>query len=397
MFETLEKLPGDPILSMMAAYRADPAANKVDLSAGVYKDASGQTPIMAAVAEAEQKVLAEQQTKAYVGLAGNALFNETMQALIFGAEHPAASRLRTFQTPGGSGGLRVAAEFLKHTRSDARLWLSDPSWPNHRPLIADVGIEILEYPYLDRASGAVRFDELCQMLRESAQPGDLLLLHGCCHNPTGADFSDEQWRDIAALCLELSLVPFVDTAYLGFGRGLDADAAGLRHIAATVPEAIIVGSCSKNFGLYKERVGSVSVLAATPAAADAALSHLLITVRRIYSMPPDHGAAIVGAILGDPRLRIAWEDELRECRDRMQRLRAEFRAQLQRALPGEDFGFLTAQSGMFSMLPLTVAEIDALRETHHIYMVKSGRINVAGLPEDGLAALADAIAAVCAA
>ena len=394
MFETLDKLPGDPILSMMAAFRADTATDKVDLSAGVYKDEHGVTPVMAAVSEAEQKVLAEQQTKAYVGLAGNPLFNETMQALIFGADHPATSRLRSFQTPGGSGGLRVAAEFLKRTSPEARLWLSDPSWPNHRPLIADVGIEVLEYPYLDRDSGAVRFDAMCALLRQSARPGDLLLLHGCCHNPTGADFSTSEWEAVTALSLELGLVPFIDTAYLGFGRGLDADAEGLRHVVAHVPEAIVVGSCSKNFGLYKERVGSVTVLAATEAAADAALSHLLITVRRIYSMPPDHGAAIVGTILADPRLRMAWEDELADCRQRMQRLRVTFRGELERALPDEDYAFLETQLGMFSILPLAKSEIDALREAHHVYMVGSGRINVAGLPEHGLDRLADAIAAV---
>ncbi|MEO0579203.1 MAG: aromatic amino acid transaminase, partial [Pseudomonadota bacterium] len=296
--------------------------------------------------------------------------------------------------PGGSGGLRVAAEFLKRARGDARLWLSDPSWPNHRPLIGDVGIDVQEYPYLDRATGALRFDAMCETLSTSASAGDLLLLHGSCHNPTGADLTLAQWQQVTELCLEKGLLPFIDTAYLGFGEGLDADAEGLRHVAANVPEAIIVGSCSKNFGLYKERVGSVTVLAANAAATEASLSHLLRIVRRIYSMPPDHGAAIVGTILDDPRLRWQWEEELGECRERMQRLRREFRDALASALPNENFDFLVAQRGMFSMLPLAVDEIDALRDKHHVYMVKSGRINVAGLPEQGLTQLAAAIADV---
>ncbi|MEM1262129.1 MAG: amino acid aminotransferase [Pseudomonadota bacterium] len=394
MFEGLEPLPGDPILSLMAAFRKDPSTDKVDLSAGIYRDQSGRTPIMTAVAEAEQKVLAEQQTKAYVGLAGNGLFNEMMQPLIFGTDHPATARLRTLQTPGGSGGLRVAAEFLNATRPDATLWLSDPSWPNHRPLIGDVGIAVESYPYLDKATGTVLFDAMCDTLTRQARPGDFLLLHGSCHNPSGADLSFAEWQTIASLCVERNLLPFIDTAYLGFGNGLDADAAGLRHIASVVPEAIIVGSCSKNFGLYKERVGSVTVLADSVAAADAVFSHLLITVRKIYSMPPDHGAAIVGTILADPALRRAWEDELAECRERMLNLRKGFASELSRALPDEDFSFLAHQSGMFSMLPLNRSEIDALREQHHIYAVGSGRINIPGLPDERLDVIADAIASV---
>ncbi|MEM8982497.1 MAG: amino acid aminotransferase [Pseudomonadota bacterium] len=394
MFERLEPLPGDPILSLMAAFRQDSAATKVDLSAGIYRDATGQTPIMAAVAEAEQKVLAEQQTKAYVGLAGNALFNETMQPLIFGAEHPATPRLRTLQTPGGSGALRVAAEFLQQIRPDATLWLSDPSWPNHQPLIADVGIRVASYPYLDRATGTVLFEAMCETLTSQARAGDILLLHGSCHNPSGADLSIEQWQTIATLCVERNLLPFIDTAYLGFGQGLDADAAGLRHVVGTVPEAIVAGSCSKNFGLYKERVGSLTVLTDTETAADATLSHLLITVRKIYSMPPDHGAAIVGTILADPALRRLWEDELAECRERMLTLRRGFATELARALPDEDFSFLAHQSGMFSMLPLSRSEIDALRERYHIYAVGSGRINIPGLPDERLDDVADAIASV---
>ncbi len=395
MFEKLESLPGDPILSIMTAFRQDTSDQKVDLSAGVYKDVDGQTPVMNAVSDAEQMVLAEQTSKAYIGLAGNAAFNQAQQLLLLGPDHPAIAqgRAHTFQTPGGSGGLRVAAEFFKSIRPDTRVWLSDPSWPNHEPLIKSAGIDIQRYPYLDKATGGILFDEMMAALGE-AQPGDLLLLHGCCHNPSGADLSAEQWEQVVALCEKNNLVPFIDAAYQGFGDGLDEDAAGLRLVAQRLPECVIVASCSKNFGLYKERVGSVTLIAASPSEADIVLSHMLRIVRRIYSMPPDHGAAIVATILGDPALRINWEEELAECRDRMKRLRSELRSEMERAIPGEDFSFLTDQKGMFSMLPVTVAEAQALRDQHHVYLVDSGRINVAGLPENGLAALADAVASV---
>ncbi len=394
MFEKLDELPGDPILSIITEYRRDKSDAKVDLGAGVYKDENGATPVMAAVAEAEQKVLAEQTTKAYVGLAGNALFNVCMQALLLGPDHPAASRARTFQTPGGSGGLRVAAEFVANTRPDTRAWISDPSWPNHEPLIGSAGLEVERFPYLDAGTGGVRFTELVETLSQSTKAGDLLVLHGSCHNPTGADLSPAEWDQVAELCVEKQLIPFIDCAYTGFGDGLDEDAYGLRRLAASVPESIIVGSCSKNFGLYKERVGSVTVIAADPSQADIVLSHMLSTVRRIYSMPPDHGGAIVGTILSDPALRTLWEEELAECRERMQRLRREFREALETHIPGADFGFLTAQRGMFSMLPLSKEQVVALRRDHHVYLVNSGRINVAGLPEAGLDKLAAAFAAV---
>lgn len=393
MFEKLETLPGDPILSIMAAYRADPVAEKIDLSAGVYKDANGNTPVMSAVAEAEQKVLALQTSKAYIGLAGNPEFNATMQELMLGVDHPSADRARTFQTPGGSGGLRVAAEFLNKTRPNATIWISDPSWANHEPLIGSAGLTIKRYPYLDKETGGLRFDDMLATLT-AAQRGDLVLLHGCCHNPTGVDLSPAQWDRLTEMCLEHGLIPFIDSAYIGFGDGIDEDAYGLRRMAASVPEAIMVSSCSKNFGLYKERVGAVTLIAADTEQADVVLSHMLRVVRRIYSMPPDHGGAIVGAILSDPGLRASWEEELSECRLRMQQLRRDFATELTAAMPGNNFDFLIQQKGMFSMLPITPAQADALMKEHHVYLVTSGRINVAGLPEDKLAMLAKAIAAV---
>ena len=395
MFQELENLPGDPILSIMAAFRQDPSAQKVDLSAGVYKDPEGVTPIMAAVAEAEQKVLAEELTKAYVGLAGNEIFNSAIQQMVFGEGHAVFgdNRVCTLQTPGGSGGLRVVGEFFKRASPDVRLWLSTPTWPNHIPLISAVGIAVEEYPYFDRDTGSVRFDAMLDSL-SAARAGDLLLLHGCCHNPTGADLSNEQWDQLGAFCAESGLIPFVDFAYQGFGDGLHEDAYGVRSLANQVGEMVVVGSCSKNFGLYKERTGSVSVVGRSASEAQAAFSHMLRVVRRIYSMPPDHGAAIVGTILTDPALHISWAEELAEYRARMQALRRDFAAALNAVMPTRDFSFLAKQKGMFSMLPLTSDQVDRLRDEHHIYLVGSGRINVAGLPESSLERIAAAIAAV---
>ena len=394
MFDELKSLPGDPILSIMAAYRADPSDDKVDLSTGVYKDPDGVTPVMAAVDEAEQKVLAEQTTKAYVGLAGSAAFNAAIEALVFGDEHAVRrdGRVHTLQTPGGSGALRVAAEFLKNVNPDVRLWLSDPSWPNHEPLISSAGIALERFPYFDRETGGVRFDEMLSAL-DDASPGDLVLLHGCCHNPTGADLSPAEWSGLADLCAEKGLVPFIDFAYQGFGDGLDDDAIGVRTMADAVPELVVAASCSKNFGLYRERVGSLSIVGGSIAAADAALSHTLRIVRRIYSMPPDHGAAIAATILDDPALRIVWQEELAEYRDRMRRLRDGFASALENAFDGRDFDFIRRQKGMFSMLPLTPEHVETLQREYHVYLVSSGRFNVAGLPDEGLERLAAAIAA----
>lgn len=392
MFEHLDKLPDDPILGVMAQYRADPSDQKVDLGAGVYKDSAGHTPIMRAVARAEELVMAEEDTKAYLGMAGNLECNRLMQALLFGSEHAAAEgRLHTLQTPGGSGGLRVAAEFLASVRPQAKVWIGDPSWANHIPLIGSAGLEFQRYQYYDAATHEVQFDKMVQAL-SSAPGGDLVLLHGCCHNPTGADLTQEQWDVLAKLCVDRGLVPFIDFAYQGFGDGLDDDAYGARVMANAVPEMIVVSSCSKNFGLYRERMGAVTVLGATAAASEAAYTHMLRIVRRIYSMPPNHGAAVVARILGDTALRADWESELSDYRERMQRLRCQFADALEAGIPDSSYEFLRTQKGMFSFLGVSPEQVAQLIAQHHIYLVSSSRINVAGLSESNIDYVAGAVA-----
>ena len=300
MFEHLQPAPADKIIALIGLYRADPRPDKVDLGVGVYKDRDGKTPVMRAVREAEKRLLQSQDTKTYLGLAGDTGFNTAMAKLAFG---PAAdmTRIRAAQAPGGSGALRLVAELLKRTRSDATIWLSDPTWPNHLPVMRAAGLQIREYPYFDAASGAVRFADMLAALR-TAKSGDVVLLHGCCHNPTGANLDAAQWAEIADLVVERGLLPFVDIAYQGFGDGLEADAAGLRLLAAKVPEMVVASSCSKNFAVYRDRVGAAMILAKDGAQADVAMGQMLSAARAMYSMPPDHGAAAVRIVLEDATL-----------------------------------------------------------------------------------------------
>ncbi|RNJ41638.1 aromatic amino acid aminotransferase [Mesorhizobium erdmanii] len=392
MFEDLQPAPADKILALIGLYRADPRPNKVDLGVGVYKDRDGKTPVMRAVREAEKRLLNSQDTKTYLGLAGDTGFNAVMAKLAFG---PGAdmTRIRAAQAPGGSGALRLVAELLKRTRSDATIWLSDPTWPNHMPVMRAAGLQIREYPYFDAASGAVRFDDMLAALR-TAKSGDVVLLHGCCHNPTGANLDSAQWQAVTDLMVERGLLPFVDIAYQGFGDGLEADALGLRLLAAKVPEMVVASSCSKNFAVYRDRVGAAMVLARDSAQADVAMSQMLSAARAMYSMPPDHGAAAVRIVLEDASLRADWEAELEEMRLRMLRLRVAFAEALRRQSNSDRFDFVASHRGMFSRLGLTEAQVERLRAEHGVYMVGDSRINVAGLPEDGMDALAKAIVSV---
>lgn len=392
MFEVLQPAPADKILALIGLYRADPRPGKVDLGVGVYKDRDGKTPVMRAVREAEKRLLQSRDTKTYLGLAGDTGFNTAMAGLVFG---PAAefSRIRAAQAPGGSGALRLVAELLKKTRSDATIWLSDPTWPNHMPVMRAAGLEIREYPYFDAASGAVRFADMMNALA-TAKSGDVVLLHGCCHNPTGANLDTAQWAEIADLVIERGLLPFVDIAYQGFGEGLDADATGLRLLAEKVPEMVVASSCSKNFAVYRDRVGAAMILAKDSAQADVAMSQMLSAARAMYSMPPDHGAAAVRIVLEDATLRADWEAELEEMRLRMLRLRVQFAEALRRQSNSDRFDFVASHRGMFSRLGLSEAQVERLRAEHGVYMVGDSRINVAGLPEDGMDALAKAIVSV---
>lgn len=392
MFEELEALEADPILGVMLAYRADPRPEKIDLGVGIYKDSEGSTPIMAAVREAEQRLLASQTTKAYVSPSGDESFNAAMCDIVFGADRQ-ADRVRAIQTPGGSGALRVVMSLIKNTRPDATLWLSEPTWPNHHILAGAAGLTVARYPYFDSDTKAVRFAEMLAALSH-ANAGDAVLLHGCCHNPSGADLDIAQWRDVAALLSERGLLAFVDIAYQGLGDGLEADAAGLRLLADELPEMVVAASCSKNFGLYRDRVGAAFVQAGDCDQTDRARQHLVRAVRGNYSMPPDHGAAVVNIILGDPDLRRMWLDELDAMRQRVQDLRRALADTLRRKSNSDRFDFFADHRGLFSLTGLLPDQVNALREGYGIYLIGDGRMNVAGLTEDNVDRFADALIAV---
>ncbi|HEY6516171.1 MAG TPA: amino acid aminotransferase [Steroidobacteraceae bacterium] len=395
MLEHLGRLSPDPILGVMAAFRADRDPRKADLGVGVYRDDAGETPVLKAVREAEQELLAKQTTKTYVAAVGNAGFNEAMERLVLGQEHAALAsrRLRTIQAPGGCGALRLGAELIRAAASDAVVHVSTPTWANHVPLLSNCGLRLEHYPYFDSATGGVAFDAMLAAL-DRLPARSVVLLHASCHNPTGADLEDEQWRELLALVRRRALLPFIDMAYQGLGRGAAEDAYGPRLFCAELPEVLVAVSCSKNFGLYRERTGALHVLSATPTAAEAAISQLMRIARGLYSMPPDHGAAIAHAILTDERLRKSWESEVEAMRLRIQRLRAAALRQLTAACPGKDFGYIARQRGMFSYLGVDGEAVRELRDRHHIYMMDDGRINIAGLRLDNIGYFAEAVGKV---
>lgn len=392
MLEHLDRLASDPILGLMAAFRADTDSRKVDLGVGVYRDESGETPIMQAVREAERQVLERQTTKTYVGPAGNAGFNEAMGRLVLGEGHTALSsgRVRVVQGPGGCGALRLGAELIRAAAPDAVAYVSTPTWANHVPLLSGCGLKLERYPYFDAATGGVDFDAMMSAL-DALPPRSVVLLHGSCHNPTGADLDESQWREVLSLIRRRALLPFIDIAYQGLGRGLAEDAFGPRLLCAELPEALVAVSCSKNFGLYRERVGALISLSQTGAAADAALSQLVRIARGLYSMPPDHGAAIVARIL-DGELRGLWERELAAMRERILGLRAEAAQALAAACPHRDFSHIVRQKGMFSYLGIDRDAVGRLRDQHHVYMTDDSRINIAGLRHKNIPYFAEAVA-----
>ena len=395
MFERLERMPDDPILGLMAAFRADPDSRKVDLGVGVYRNDKGETAILDAVRKAEAAVLARQTSKTYVAPAGNAGFNQSMEKLVFGEGHPTlkANRIRTIQAPGGCGALRVGAELIRLAYPEAVVHVSTPTWANHVPLLTGSGIKLERYPYYDGATGGVNFSAMMDHL-EKLPKGALVLLHASCHNPTGADLSEAQWRDTLAVVQRRGLTPYIDMAYQGLGTGIAEDAFGPRLFAAELPEVLVAVSCSKNFGLYRERTGALHVINHTTAGADAILTQLVRIARTIYSMPPDHGAAIVQEILTTEALRGSWTDEVGTMRSRIAGLRKEAVAKLKKAAPDRDFSFIERQHGMFSFLGATQDQVRELREKHHIYMTDDSRINIAGLKSDNIGYFADAVAQV---
>jgi len=395
MLERLERLPTDPILGLMGLYRADTDPRKVDVGVGVYRNDLGETPILSAVRRAEQVVLSRQATKSYVAPVGNAGFNLAMAKLVLGESHPAlaADRVRSIQAPGGCGALRLGAELLRSAQSDTVVHVSTPTWANHIPLLSGCGLELEHYPYYDASTGGVKFDEMLGTL-DRLPARSTVLLHASCHNPTGADLSEAQWRELLGVFKRRSLTPFIDIAYQGLGSGIAEDAFGIRLFCAELPEVAVAVSCSKNFGLYRERTGCLHVISESPTAGDAILSHLVRIARSIYSMPPDHGAAIVNEILTDSTYREQWTDELGAMRKRIGSLRHELVKQLAKTYPERDFGFIARQQGMFSFLGVTTPQVHALREQHHVYMTDDSRINVAGLRAETLEYFAAAVAQV---
>lgn len=392
MFESLPAPKPDAILQLMAMYRQDDRTNKVDLGVGIYKDANGKTPVLAAVKQAEKLLLESQDTKAYVGPIGSRPFCDAMLQQVFGADAQ-SERLRCAQSTGGTGALRILADLIKATRPNAAIWISDPTWPNHIPVFKAAGIEMHSYPYYDAEKCEVSFDAMMSTLN-SAKEGDILLLHGCCHNPTGADLNMDQWQQIADLCQAKSLFPFFDMAYQGFGDGLEEDAASIRLFAAQLPELVVAASCSKNLGLYRERTGAAMIMASNEAQADLALGQLGAVIRSNYSMPPDHGANTTHLVLSTETLNKLWRQELEEMRGRMLQQRTAFAEAMRKRTNSAQFDYIANQKGMFSRLPLSTAQIETLRNDNGIYIVGDGRINVAGLPEENMDALADAIASV---
>jgi aspartate/tyrosine/aromatic aminotransferase len=385
-------MPADAILGLIVEHRMDPRPEKIDLGVGVYRDADGQTPVPGTVKLAENRLLETQTSKAYIGTAGDPVFNASMQALTFGGVVP-DDRLVTIQTPGGSGSLRVAAGIGLRAKKNSTVWVSTPTWANHVPLLGGAGMTLKEYPYYDRRGHVIQIDAMLETLRD-APKGDLVLFHACCHNPSGLDPSAEQWRAITDVLLERELVPFVDMAYQGFASSLDDDAYGIRHMASLLPEMIVTTSCSKNFGLYRDRVGTLSVLAESASSVPILASQLSHYVRTLYSMPPDHGAAVVSIILNDDDLRARWVDEVKGMRNRMHDMRALLSDALKAKAPDHDFSHLVRANGMFCFLGISPQQVGVLKKDYGIYMVDSSRINVAGITVENVDYLADSIAAV---
>ena len=397
MFQSLQALPPDPILGLTAKFKTDANPNKIDLGMGVYKDGVGNTPIMKAVKQAEKIILQSQDSKTYVGPNGAADYNETIAKLILGQDlfQSLGKRRVTVQTPGGCGGLRLAAEFIGKANAEATVWVSDPTWANHKPLIGSAGLKFKSYPYYDHESHSVKFIDMLKILQQVPQ-GDLVLLHGCCHNPSGADLSPEQWEAVRDVALQQGFNVFIDLAYQGMGTGLEEDVHGVRLLAESLPELIIVSSCSKNFGLYRERTGAVTLVCDSDESCATASTVLTAAARANYSMPPDHGAAIVQLIMNTPELRSSWEEELKEIRDRINRLRSQFVQKLKDAEIARDFGFIENEKGMFSFLGTNAGQIKTLIENYSIYLVNSSRINVASINDNNIDYLVNSLAEVLA-
>lgn len=389
MFETLKEQPADKILALMQTYRDDPRDGKIDLGVGVYKDASGNTPIMRAIKNAEQQLWEAETTKAYTGLAGDPAFADAMIAMVLGDAVPRAN-VAAVATPGGTGAVRQGFDMVKMANPEAKVFVSDPTWPNHLSILKHMGMTMVPYRYFDEESRGVDFTGMMEDLAK-AGPGDIILVHGCCHNPTGANLNMTEWKALVDLLIKTGATPMVDIAYQGFGDGLEEDAAATRLIAASVPETIIAASCSKNFGIYRERTGLLMAVAANPSAHKLNQGTLAYLNRQNYSFPPDHGARLVTMVLTDDALHAEWAAELEEMRNGMLGLREQLAAELQRLSGSDRFGFIAQHRGMFSRLGATPEQVDRLRDEHAIYLVGDSRLNIAGLNKESVPILAKAM------
>lgn len=389
MFESLKEQPADKILALMQTYREDPRDGKIDLGVGVYKDASGNTPIMRAIKNAEQQLWEAETTKAYTGLAGDPAFADAMVAMVLGDAVPRAN-VAAVATPGGTGAVRQGFDMVRMANPDAKVFVSDPTWPNHLSILKHMGMNMVPYRYFDEESRGVDFGGMMQDLAQ-AGPGDIVLVHGCCHNPTGANLNMTEWKALVDLLIKTGATPMVDIAYQGFGDGLEEDAAATRLIASSVPETIIAASCSKNFGIYRERTGLLMAVAANPSAHKLNQGTLAYLNRQNYSFPPDHGARLVTMVLSDDALRAEWAAELEEMRNGMLGLREQLAVELQRLSGSDRFGFIAQHRGMFSRLGATPEQVERLRAEHGIYLVGDSRLNIAGLNKDSVPILAKAM------
>ena len=370
----LPPVESDSLLQLIALCDADPRPDKIDVGVGVFRDGAGNTPILKVIKQAEAMLRETQVTKAYLGTGGDKRFAELLRPILLG-RHAEDDRIAGLQTPGGCGALRLGFELLAMANPSARVLVGTPTWPNHPPIIRAVGLEIAEYPYYERGQASIRFEDMLGAL-SSAAPGDVALLHGCCHNPTGADLDKGQWRDVAKVVAERELIPFVDIAYQGFGRGLEEDAFGVRLMLETCEDVVIAQSCDKNFSVYRDRVGCLFVKTGSIAATSTAMGHVALRAREMWSMPPDHGAAATRIVLDDPQLKSDWLVELAAMRDRINAMRQRVAAADPR------LAFIGRQFGMFSMLPLSREQVLRLREDHGIYMAESGRFNVVGMSDE---------------
>ncbi|MBB3764058.1 amino acid aminotransferase [Sphingomicrobium lutaoense] len=374
MLGSLPEIETDALLRLIAMAMEDERPEKIDVGVGVYRTSDGATPILSAVKKAEKRLWESQESKGYLGMKGDKLFPELLKPVVFGS-HADDPALMGLQTPGGCGALTLGFKLVKAARPDARVLVGTPTWANHEPLIRGAGLEIVTYPYYRKEETRIDFDAMVEAF-ENARPGDVALLHGCCHNPTGADFDHGQWAKVRAIIADKGILPFVDIAYQGLGDGFEEDGAGLQGLMGAVDEIIVSQSCDKNFGVYRDRVGCLFFKAGSPEASARAMDHVMQLAREMWSMPPDHGAAAVRIVLENDDLRQEWLDEVASMRARINQLRRRIAACDSRLAYIED------QKGMFSMLPLTPAQVDKLREDHAIYMADSGRFNVVGLSDD---------------